>query len=251
MLYWLKFIYITFFMPPGIFIVLLLGLGGWLLHKKERGIAFVMLGMAFLLYIVSNYCCSDLLMHSLEYRYRPSARIQGDVIVMLGGGATLHTPNLHHQGHLSGAAANRLLTCIQLEHQLKVPLIVSGGQVFKNTGREAEIAQAILIDTGIPEERIHIENQSLNTTQNAENTALLLAKYHYRHPILVTSAFHMARAVKQFKKAGISVTPFPTDYRTNEKLDFIAVDWVPTSEALDNFSIALKEYYGLLAAKWY
>lgn len=251
MLYLLKFIYITFFMPPGIFIISLLCLSGWLFHKKKRSIAFLLLGMASLFYITANFCCSDLLMHSLEYRYRPPERIQGDVIVMLGGGATLNTPNLHHRGHLSGAAANRLLTCIQLERQLKAPLIVSGGQVFQNTGREAEIAKAILMDAGIPEERIHIENQSLNTAENAKYTALIAAKYHYRHPILVTSAFHMPRAVKQFKKRGIGVTPYPTDYRTNERLDFIAADWVPTAEALDNFSIALKEYYGLWVAKWY
>jgi uncharacterized SAM-binding protein YcdF (DUF218 family) len=91
----------------------------------------------------------------------------------------------------------------------------------------------------------------LNTTENARYTRLILAKHHYSHPILVTSAFHMPRSVRQFNKAGITVTPYPTDYRTNEKQGFIAADLIPTADAFNNFSIALKEHLGLLAIKWY
>ena len=229
----------------------LLFLAGWLLYKRERVIPIVLLGIITLFYVCSNFYCSDLLLHSLEYHYRPPEIIQGDVIVFLGGGATLDSPNLHYKGHLSGAAANRLLTCIQLYHQLKKPLIVSGGKVFENTGREADIAKANLLEAGIPEKKILVENQSLNTTENAKFTAVILAKYHYSHPILVTSAFHMWRAVKQFHKFGIEVTPYPTDYRTNQNLGFFGMNLVPGADALNNFSLALKEYYGILMMNWY
>ncbi len=251
MIYFIKFIYVTFFLPPGIFLITLLFLAGWLFYKRERAIPILLLGMTSLFYICSNFYCSDLLLHSLEYRYRPPETIRGDVVIMLGGGATLDSPNLHHQGHLSGPAANRLLTCIQLYYQLNKPLIVSGGKVFQNTGREADIAKAILVETGIPEEKILVENQSLNTTENAKFIAAILKKHQYHHPILVTSAFHMWRAVKQFHKFGIEVTPYPTDYRTNQNLGFYGANMVPGAEALNNFSIALKEYYGILMMNWY
>jgi uncharacterized SAM-binding protein YcdF (DUF218 family) len=251
MLYLIKFIYITFLLPPGIFILLFLLLGGWLFYKKQRNIAGILLGITILLYISSTFVCSDRLIHSLEYRYKPPAQIHGDVIVMLGGGATLDSPNLHSEGHLSGAAANRLLTVIQLYRQLKAPIVVSGGKVYQTTGREAEIAKAILKDAGIADEQIQVENRSLNTTENAVYTKIILDKFHFRQPILVTSAFHMPRALKQFEKAGVSVLPCPTDYRTNLHLKFAAYNLFPSAEALANFSLALKEYIGLLAIKWY
>jgi hypothetical protein len=48
-----------------------------------------------------------------------------------------------------------------------------------------------------------------------------------------------------------AVIPYPTDYRINEKQKFIAVDLIPTTEALNNLSLALKEYLGILVMKWY
>ena len=125
-------------------------LSGRLFYKKQRQIAGILLGLTILFYGCSIPLCSDPLMHSLEKRFQPPKQIHGDSIIMLGGGATLDTPNLHRKGHLSGAAANRLLTCIQLYHQLQVPIIVSGGQVYKTTGNEWEIAKSDLLDVGIP-----------------------------------------------------------------------------------------------------
>ena len=251
MLYFIKFIYQTFLLPPGILLVMLALLSGQLFYKKQRNYAFILLGFTILLYgCVTPLCCNTLI-HSLENSYQPPKQIHGDIIVILGGGATLDTPNLHGKGHLSGSAANRLLTCIQLYHQLQVPIIFSGGQVYKTTGVEAEIAKSILLDVGIPKDQIIIENKSLNTTENAIYTKIILDRLKYHQPILVTSAFHMPRAVKQFQKVGVTVTPYPTDYYTNVREDFTFTQLIPSAEALNELSIALKEYIGLLVIKWY
>lgn len=207
--------------------------------------------MTIVFYLSSIPLISNLLIHSLEYRYQPPQEITGDVIIMLGGGATLDTPNLQGKGHLLGPAANRLLTCLQLYRELKLPLILSGGQVTKTTGVEAEIAQRILLETGIAADRLIIENKSRNTTENARYTKKLLDIYHFRRPILVTSAFHMPRAVKQFQKAKVKVLPCPTDYRTHPSYSFEWAGFIPSAGALEETSLALKEYLGLLVARWY
>jgi uncharacterized SAM-binding protein YcdF (DUF218 family) len=170
---------------------------------------------------------------------------------MLGGGATLDTPNFGGEGHLSGFAANRLLTAVELYNQLQIPIIVSGGRVFESTGREAEIAQATLLRLGVPADKIIIENQSINTTENARFSKEKLLTYGFQQPILVTSAFHMPRAVKQFDKVGITVTPFPADYQTNVQGGLGFRQWWPDADGLSNFSLAVKEYVGLLAIRWY
>ena len=200
MLYLIQFIYRTFLLPPGILLIMLVLLSGRLFYQKQRKFASILLGLTLLFYGCTIPLCSNALIHSLENRYHPPKQLHGDSIVMLGGGATLDTPNLHSKGHLSGSAANRLLTCIQLDHQLHVPIILSGGQVYRTTGNEAEIAKSILLDVGIPNDRIIIENKSQNTTENAAYTKIILDRQKYHHPILVTSAFHMPRAVKQFQK---------------------------------------------------
>lgn len=57
---------------------------------------------------------AELLMGGLERKYAQPSRIDGDVIVVLGGGATSGTPDMDGEGNLSGAAANRLLTAARL-----------------------------------------------------------------------------------------------------------------------------------------
>lgn len=250
MLYLIKFIYAAFILPPGIFIFafILLSIK---FYRKQRRIALCLIGTAILLYISSISLTSDLLIRPLENQYQPPAQVEGDVLVLLGGGATLDTPNLNANGHLSPIAANRLLTCVQLYHQYKLPIIVSGGQVYQTTGSEALIARQILLDLGVPDQKIFVEKSSLNTTENARYVKELLHEHDFRRPVLISSAFHLPRAVRQFKKAGIDVVPYPADYHTNVTFRFNPRQLVPTSQALNDLSLALKEYLGLLATKWY
>lgn len=250
MLYILKFIYGTLLFPPGILIIAMLA-AAYRLRRSSNKAAGSLFVFAFALYL----CCSPLLsgtvMRSLESRYSPPPEVRGDVIIMLGGGATLDTPNIGGPGHLSGYAANRLLTAAQLYRKLGVPILVSGGKVFESTGLEADIAARTLLELGVPADKIIKETESLNTTQNAQFSAALLRAYGFRQPVLVTSAFHMHRAVLQFGKAGVTVVPFSTDYQTNRVNDFHAADLLPSSRAMQELVLGLKEYLGIAAAQWY
>ncbi len=250
MIYFIKFLYSTFLVPPGIIMVALLLLFIYLTKKRCAGvkIGFFIL---FIFYLLSTPLVSDLLIRSLESKHEPPSHVQGDVIIMLGGGATLDTPNVHGLGHLSGFAANRLLTSAQLYHSLHIPIVISGGKVLETTGSEADIAKVILKGLGVPEGQIVSENQSLNTTENAKYVKKIIDQYGFTQPILVTSAFHMERSILQFKKASLPVTPYPADYQTNVHWKFELYQLWPSAGALFNVSLAIKEYTGILAIKWY
>ncbi|WP_346355706.1 YdcF family protein [Azotosporobacter soli] len=251
MLYWIKFIYTTFFFPPGLFIVLFFALALRALKTRRSKLGLALLALTLLFYGCSIPLVSNLLVRSLESRYAPPISPQGDIIIVLGGGATLDTPNVSGQGHLSGYAANRLLTALQLERKLQVPIVVSGGKVLATTGCEALVAQQILLDLGVAPEHILLDEKSLNTAENARNTARIMQEKGYRQPILVTSAFHMARSVEQFTKNGVIVQPYPSDYLVNVHGGFEWYHLWPSAGALAEFSLAAKEYLGLLAVKWY
>lgn len=244
-MYFIKFIYTTFFMPPGIFIFILLALSIWL-YKRDKKAAIVLFAVNFIFYLCSTSLLSDLLVKSLESKYRPPVKVTGDVLVMLGNGATLDSPDINGSGLLSGSAANRLLTTARLYRITNLPIIVSGGKVFADNGNEALIARRQLIELGIPEDKITMENKSLNTTQNALYTKRILEKNHFKKPILIVSAFQMHRAVLNFHKIGVGVMPYPTDYRTNLKQNFGAPKFIPSAFALSDTSLILKEYLGII-----
>lgn len=201
--------------------------------------------VALLWYLLTIPFTGILLTQSLENRYDPPAEATGDVILMLGSGATSDTPDIDGDGQLFGGAANRLLTTYSLYQQTGLPIILSGGQVFPDSGVEADIAKRQLIRLGVPEEKIIEENQSVNTKQNAEFTKEILQQNGYSKPILVASALQMERAVRNFERIDISVQPFPTDYTVNERLVLYANQFTPSGNGL-TFA-AIKEYVGILS----
>lgn len=245
MLYFIKFIY-HFFLPPGIFIFLLLLLSLWL-YKRDQKAALLLAVISFCLYFFSTPYTGNLLISTLESRYYPPSVIKGDVIIMLGGGATLDTPDLDGKGHLLGSAANRLLTTARLYRKTGLPIILSGGQVYPDSGNEALIAKRQLIGLGVPENKIIVEDTSRNTTENARKTKIILNKHQFTNPILITSAFHMERAIRNFRAAGISVIPYPTDYTTSTKQNLYPNNFVPSHVGLNRTGLAAKEYLGLAA----
>lgn len=246
----IKVIYKILFLPPANIILLMLLLS-FFLKKKNINQWKMLMVLTLMLYFVSIPLIGSTFIKTLEKRYTPPVEMEGDIILMLGGGATLNTPNLDGQGHLSSHASSRLLTTAQLENKLNIPVLITGGQVYKQTGNEGEIAKRILIQLGISEERILIENRSFNTSENAKFSKTILDANGLSKPILVTSAFHMHRSVLQFEKYGMEVIPYPTDYQTNTKRIITYNDFIPTTYGLNNFRTALKEYIGILAVKWY
>ena len=248
MLYYIKAIYYTFFLPPGLFVTALL-FCAWRLRKNRRASKPLLL-LAALLYLFSTEWFAGWLVHPLETAYQPPVRPQGDVILMLGGGATADTPNLTGLGHLSGNAANRLLTTAQLARATSLPIIVSGGKVFNTTGSEGEIAARILTDLGIAKERISVDDQSLNTRQNIFYSQEIMRQKGYQQVILVTSAFHMPRAMAECRAAGVQAVAYPTDYQMSLKRDVEFYQFWPSADALSTTSLAIKEYIGL-AALWF
>lgn len=235
-------------MPPGIFFVIFLFFA-FKLYRREKKLALSLAAVTVIFYLLSTPLIGSWLVRTLESQYIPPTNIQGDVIILLGGGATADTPDVDGVGMLSGSAANRLLTAARLHVKTGLPIITSGGRVFSDSGIEAQIAKRQLMTLGVPESKIFAEDQSLNTQQNAQFTKRILAEQGFARPILVTSAFHMPRSVGNFARAGIEVLPYPGDYMTSLSPSFYANKLVPSAEGLCLSGIALKEYLGILAMR--
>ena len=129
-------------------------------------------------------------------------------------------------------------------------LVFTGGSaaVFRDTRSGAAVAEVIFLEGGISADRIRLEGISRNTAENAALTAELLAKEPgARGPIvLVTSAFHMPRAIGAFCAQGFeNIIPYPVDFRGETRF---ALRW-DLAGGVERLNFAVKEWAGLLVYK--
>ena len=61
------------------------------------------------------------------------------------------------------------------------------------------------------------------------------------HPILVTSAFHLPRAVLNFEKQGITVTPYPTDFWVSGDPQLYLITFAPNAGGLYTNTVYFQE----------
>lgn len=245
MMYILKFI-LLWLLPPGCIVLLLAALTFYLFKRKAAG-KFAAALITLLLYFASLMPTAQLLTHGLESRYTQQSAVKADVIAVSG------VPDVDGEGALAAAGMNRLATGMRLQKMLGVPLIVSGGQVFKDSGGEAEIAKRVLISMGVKENMVYTDTKALNTRQNAQNIIAASKEKGWKRIIVVTSALHMPRAMQNFaavKDSDMEVTAYPCDYLSSGKILISPFSFVPQAYALDLTAMALKEYLALAAGNF-
>ena len=253
MLYLVKIIS-AWLLPPGIFILLLLVLH-WFVKTKRlakfclRMSAFVVATM----YLLSLPPIAGYLLRPLENAYTPSELNKAEAIIILGGGATGGSSDISGLGNVSGFGANRLLTGAQLYRKQPLPIILTGGKVYADSGNEAQIGQRILLNLGVPAKDIFLDPKARNTMENAHYTIRICQERGYKAVYLVTSAFHMPRSLLNFTplftQAGIKVYPYPCDYMINANSTWTVFSFIPQVDAFALSSLALHEYLGILAKK--
>ena len=221
-------------MPPGLFIILLTILTIYLTKFSGRLACAVGIG-TLIFYFLCTGLVAERLMGHLEMKYSPPAQIEtagADVIILLGGGAIRDVQDVDGAGTLCASPSSRLLTAVRLQKILDIPILLSGGQVYADSGAEALISGRVLKSLDVPDEKILLETKSVNTTQNAIYSAEILREKNLTRPILVTSAFHMNRAVLNFSRQGFEVIPYPTDFTVSHDPQFHYTKLRPQAEAL-------------------
>lgn len=187
---------------------------------------------------------------SLERDFPPVALNEvppADAIVLLGGGMAINT-NTVPQGDMQ-MAADRVWYAAQLFKAHKAPRLLLSG---KECG---EATMPLLRDLGIPENVVIREFASRNTEENARFAQELLlasrARSHTHHTyriLLVTSAWHMRRALLLFRKFApkLEIIPAPTDYEAlvNAVHPLCALDFIPSADLLNRNSVCFKECLG-------
>jgi uncharacterized SAM-binding protein YcdF (DUF218 family) len=232
MLFFLRKLIEALLLPIGI--SGLLTVAGVISRRRWIAVAGVVM-----LYAFSTRFTGDMMMWPLERVYEPKAvstSPNADAIVVLSGDVVR---GITAPGVQWGEGANRYFAGLDLAQAGKANLLVlSSGAILS----QSAVLRQTAISHGIQPERI-IVIRSVRTT---DEEARAVSKMPHIHSILlVTSAFHMPRAVLLFRSRGLDVVPFPTDERVLGRQHLSLVEFIPNSSELRDSDRAMQEYYAL------
>src|SRR5499433_2899671 len=179
----------------------------------------------------------------LEQRFPvwDSARGAPAGIVVLGGAITPDVA-MARDGVALNEAAERMTAAVELARRYpNARIIFSGGEgTLLYGGNESEAALRLFEGLGITQGRVVTEDKSRNTVENALFTREIAKPKPGERWLLVTSAYHLPRAVGVFRKVGFTVEAYPVDWRTRGPED--ALRPFPTlGEGLRRTDTAVRE----------
>jgi len=230
-------------------VAILIGILGLLLlptrlARVGRWLAFVSLLM---LSILGLSPLGNMLIIPLENRFPPwdAARGAPDGIIILGGVIDASRPG---NQIMLNESAERLTVVPDLARRYPNALILfSGGSgaLIDDGSAEAGAAVRLLESLGVSRDRVVLEARSRNTVENAVFSKLIVHPKRNERWLLVTSAFHMPRAIGVFRKAGFPVEAYPVDWRTHGADDMMR-PFAVASDGLQRSDTAVHEWVGLL-----
>lgn len=161
----------------------------------------------------------DLLLHPLERRFPPpGADVSPAGVVVLGG--AIDAPESARQGRPAvNAAAERLFALAALARDYPDAMLVftgGTGSLRRPEAREAAFARTLIAGIGVDPERILWDAEARTTRENAVAALALADPAPGETWLLVTSAWHMPRAVGSFRAVGFDVVAYPVDFRAGD-----------------------------------
>jgi uncharacterized SAM-binding protein YcdF (DUF218 family) len=106
-----------------------------------------------------------------------------------------------------GVPSDTLASRLNLAHDLYTQglasaIIVSGGQGPDEPMSEAACMRDYLFSLGVPDEAIHMEDESTNTDENARFSYAIMQEQGYESVLCVTTGTHRQRAAWAMMRAG-------------------------------------------------
>lgn len=228
---------------------MLLALLGPLLGRRFRAARFAPAAAAVVLYVFSIEPTANAIIRSLESPLPPARTRKPeqlyDAVVVLGGMTDDRAALASGLPSYNGAS-ERMHAAFEILHDRQAKtMILSGGSMFPESPSEAELLRRQLSRWGAELGPVVVEGQSRNTKENAQYSAKILRERGAVSVLLVTSAFHMNRALACFEAEGIQADGYPVDFRGYDPAKSSG-SLLPRSGALFDSTWALHEHVGRL-----
>lgn len=238
---------------PSHFIVLILILSVFFVNNIYLKILLRFVSLFFLI-LAFLFPIGDWVLLPLEQcNEQQSPPLHVDGVLVLGGAVNIAVTDVRTSVAFNGSA-DRVMALLKL---LKVypgaQFVYAGGtsSIMRPDFHEAEYIKRFLDDLGTDTSKMVFEGLSRSTFEDAQFTKETFSKTPGQNWLLVTSSYHMPRALSLFEKVGqpssTKFTPFPVDYKTPGKFSFeVNFDLLGN---LEKYDIAMHEYVGLIINK--
>ncbi len=199
-------------LSPTMICLFLLVAGGVLLWRDRKGLGRVLIGTGLtLLLIFSNRAVADLLIRSLEQDYPPAtatSTAECQFIAVLGGGHGNDTAQ-PWTNRLAGASLARLVEAVRLARLNPHAKLIFCGPVLPNNSSHAVALAGAAAELGLDPQRFILFTEVHDTH---DEVLAIRAEVGLRRVALVTSAWHLPRAMSLAGGAGLNAVACPADY---------------------------------------
>lgn len=235
-----------------IILTLIAVVGGLLKLRKRRLSAYVVWGFGAILFFgVGCGPLPDELLRQLQsgYEGEPMAAWQPRAAIIVLGGGVQRVPGaagVEVPLFAYGRVAKGLELYLQCKRAGKAcALVVSGGDPVEIGVSEAKVYGDALLKWGVDPSDLVLEGRSLNTWQNAQYCAAWLDEHPEDQVVLVTSGFHLRRAVLYFEHFGVRALPVRSDFESAQ-----VRPW-PQAQNFLLMDLVLHEFAGLWRTRIY
>ena len=236
--------------PTTLILILFLGaIALLLLGRRKLGLIAVCTAAATYIAIV-YLSIGQWLIAPLENRFPANPQLPDKIagIIVLAGPIDRNLTRARGQLAIRDGS-ERYIEFSRLVRQFKhATAIISGGNpsADQHLEHQAVVARRLLDSLGLSDRPILLETESRNTDENIRFTYETVQPEPGSHWIMVTSAYHMPRAMAVARSQRWNLIPYPVDFRTEGSRGrfFGALDH---GEAFTLADLAIKEWLGLLA----
>ena len=235
--------FVSFFLMPYTISLILISLALFFLYINRYKRAKIFLSFGLLWSILIAYApFSNSIIKPLEDNYPSYLDVDPNIkYVLVLGNAHITNTQRSSISQLSDIANKRLSEGVRIYKRLNnAKLIVSGYEGDDKLTAHAIILKNAAISLGVDKNDIIMQEKAKDTYEEAVFAKKIVSNEKL---ILVTSAFHMPRAMQIFKSFNINAIAAPTNYYSKTNNDYLTP---PRSKELDKTTLAMHEYIGLL-----
>lgn len=236
--------------PSNIVLILILISTGFLVLRWRRIALAGNFSALAILVLLAYFPGGELLIAPLEARFppvRPETAPKPFGIIILGG--SVIADQAAQMGTLMefDEGGERVpVAAILAQRFPDARLIVTGGNASDIPGltSEADAMRDMLAAFGVDPGRVAVEREALSTLEQVLGTMRIIGEDRDRTWWVITSAYHMPRAIGTFRKAGLRPIAFPVDFRRIPPFDPLYV-FNKVSDGLKMTDVAVREWVGL------
>ena len=217
--------------------------------RRQRLLAGLAMALCLVSYTVASPLLSSWLIRTLEAPYvevDPFNESPFAMVVVLGGGSNVAANGVPQ---LTSAGDRLMLAARMYEQGLALSIVCAGEGIEALVGAQmdpAASARSILEGLGVPASAIQTVG-GINTSMEIRNLAGIMVEGE--RVGLITSAWHLPRAMRLARRQGLDVIPLPSNFTTTLVRRPTWIRLIPDAESARNTTLAIREYLAMLAGR--